>query len=145
MCLETVMTNKKQVKYLKTVPDPVICWKTVHIDNKGILHPLYCYTTQDYFAGINVIHRKTQYISIGTNSKLRIMLLGAHFFRHRCDAVAVARYHRYNRRVVRCKIAKKDIDAIGETSMTAYPITEIHALTIVAHRATFAKTIRKVS
>ncbi len=144
MCLVNVMSRDEQKKFLKTVADPMICWKAVRVDVDKILRPLHQYVYHtEYHAGVNVIECRVQ--SMYTPS--RYMKVGAHFFRHRKYAVAAANFEIIKRRIIRCIVNKKDIDVIGYTDMFPYEGCGLddNALTIIAHKATFAKTVRKVS
>lgn len=138
MCLKTVMTKREQEAFLKKIPGKMTCWKAVE-EYRGLLRPIFSLLSGGYHAGVNIIPRRRQTVGMGNPS----ITGGAHFFRHRVDAVAMAKYYPMNRRVIRCLIAKKDIDVIGCSCMSGYD--RPNALTIIAHRATFAKTARKVS
>ena len=144
MCIYKVMSDDEQEKFLKTVSDPLTCWKTVYERNDGTLEPIHnVQSSVRYHAGVNTIHKCIQ--TTGWYDKNRTMIMGAHFFKLRADAVAKALFMPCRRRVIRCLIAKKDVDAVGYTFMDASGGRPNIALTIVAHRATFAKTIRKAS
>jgi len=135
MCLKTVLNDGDKAKMLKKTSDPMVCWKTVDEDNKGNLHPIHnFFGRMSYHAGVNLIPSRLQ--DCGDD---RRRTLGAHFFKHRTDAVAKALWTS-DRRVIRCLIAKKDIQVVGYTSMGAY--NRSPALTVIADRATFAKTIK---
>ncbi len=136
MCLKTTMSKSEQDKLLKKAADPMVCWKTVEVNN-GIMYPLHQYIHISYHTGVNEIVRRFQTFTPSCKQ------LGAHFFRHRKDAVLVAKYNR-RRRVVRCMIYKDDIDIVGYTSMSVYGYKYVPAITIVAHEATFAKVAREV-
>lgn len=141
MCLENVMTKDEQKKFLGTVADTITCWKVVEEDNNGLLQPLHQkINSTSYHAGVNVIRRYFQ------GMFRKDIPVGAHFFRHRDAAVAVAVLYKRCRKVIRCIINKKDINVVGYTLMTAYSSYRSgeFALTIVAHKATFAKVARKV-
>lgn len=143
MCLYSIMSKEEQDKTLEKMANPVICWKTVAkkygTDGYTPLHQGTFAIT--YRSGVNNVSKRMQEVFTCDD-----IVAGAHFFRHRADAVAVAKYNEYrnyNRRVVRCLINKKDINCIGISPMACY--NRPRALTILAHKATFAKTFRKVS
>ena len=143
MCLQSILSDEQRDKVLKKMADPVVCWKVVN-EWSGELYPLHQeIQNTSYHTGVNIIRQCIQ--MYGKYYDGTSIAAGAHFFRHRADAKVVAHYCNDSRRVIRCLIAKKDIDVVGYSSMGTYYYKRPDALTIVAHRATFAKTIRKVS
>lgn len=140
MCLVKTLSRMEQRKTLKKYTDPMVCWKVVRAGGDGLLRPLHQCIPMSYHTGVNKIPRHLQYTDNNGEKRSR---LGAHFFKHRAAAIAVAAYQWDNRGIIRCLVAKKDIDTVGYSPMSCYNHPD--ALTIVANKATFAKTIRRMS
>ena len=142
MCLQSVMSKDEKDKLLKKAADPMVCWKTVVVNHEGKMYPIHqTWRGVEYHSGVNMIPMVEQYCGESTFGNCKLPL-GAHFFRNRKDAIATAKanYYSYVRKVVRCLISKSDIDAVGYSSMFSY--SRPPAVTIVAHRATFASVAR---